>query len=86
VDNLRVDKDTVLFADLLGFEMDPKLHSPVILGSGATTRFLDHPEEFSMQDDIRQAAHELDRIHDIVIFEGTGHPGGSVAGISNAHG
>jgi len=86
VDNLRVDKDTVLFADLLGFDMDPRLHSPVILGSGATTRFLDHPEEFSLQEDIRQAAHELDRIHDIVIFEGTGHPGvGSVAGISNAH-
>jgi len=86
VDNLRVDKDTVLFADLLGFDMDPKLHSPVILGSGATTRFLDHPEEFNLQEDIRNAAIELDRIHDIVIFEGTGHPGvGSVAGISNAH-
>jgi len=86
VDNLRVDKDTVLFADLLGFEMVPKLHSPVILGTGATTRFLDHPEEFNMQEDIKTAAIELDRIHDIVIFEGTGHPGvGSVAGISNAH-
>jgi len=86
VDNLRVDKDTVLFADLLGFDMDPKLHSPVILGAGATTRFLDHPGEFNMQEDIRQAAIGLDRLHDIVIFEGTGHPGvGSVAGISNAH-
>ena len=86
VDNLRVDKDTVLFADLLGFEMDPKLHSPVILGTGATTRYLDHPEEFNMQEEIQTAAIELDRIHDIVIFEGTGHPGvGSVAGISNAH-
>jgi len=86
VDNLRVDKYTVLFADLLGFDMDPKLHSPVILGAGATTRFLDHPGEFNMQEDIRQAAIGLDRLHDIVIFEGTGHPGvGSVAGISNAH-
>jgi len=86
VDNLRVDKDTVLFSDLLGFDMDPKLHSPVILGAGATTRFLDHPHEFNMQEDIRQAAIGLDKLHDIVIFEGTGHPGvGSVAGISNAH-
>jgi dethiobiotin synthetase len=86
VDNLRVDKDTVLFADLLDFEIEPELHSPVILGTGATTRFLDHPEEFSLQEDIINAAHKLNTIHDLVIFEGTGHPGvGSVAGVSNAH-
>jgi dethiobiotin synthetase len=86
VDNLRVDKDTVLFADLLDFEIEPELHSPVILGTGATTRFLDHPEEFSLQEDIINAAHKLNAIHDLVIFEGTGHPGvGSVAGVSNAH-
>ncbi|HJW30868.1 MAG TPA: AAA family ATPase, partial [Saprospiraceae bacterium] len=86
MDNMRVDKDTVLFADLLDFTIDPKLHSPVILGTGATTRYLDHPEEFTMEQDIEAAAHALDRLHDIVIFEGTGHPGvGSVAQISNAH-
>jgi BioD-like phosphotransacetylase family protein len=86
VDNLRVDKDTVLFADLLDFDIDPTLHSPVILGTGATTRFLDHPQEFSFEQDILNAAHELDRLHDLVIFEGTGHPGvGSVAAVSNAH-
>ena len=86
IDNLRVDKDTVLFADLLGFDIDPRLHSPVILGTGATTRYLDNPEEFSLQEDIKAAAIELDKLHDIVIFEGTGHPGvGSVAEVSNAH-
>lgn len=86
VDNLRVDKDTVLFADLLDFNIDPLLHSPVILGTGATTRYLDHPEEFSLEEDVRNAAHKLNAMHDIVIFEGTGHPGvGSVAGVSNAH-
>jgi len=31
-----VDKDCVLFADLIGFEMDPTIHSPVILPRGAT--------------------------------------------------
>jgi dethiobiotin synthetase len=86
VDNLRVDKDTVLFADLIDFHIDPKLHSPVILGTGATTRYLEHPEEFNLEADIRNAAIELDRLHDVVIFEGTGHPGvGSVAEMSNAH-
>lgn len=86
VDNLRVDKDTVLFADLLDFDLEPTLHSPVILGKGATTRYLDNPSDFTYEADIINAAHELDRMHDIVIFEGTGHPGvGSVASVSNAH-
>jgi len=85
VDHLRVDKDTVLFADLLHFDMDPKLHSPVILGPGATTRYLDDPDQFHYHEDLLHAAHELGRIHDFIIFEGTGHPGvGSVAGVSNA--
>lgn len=85
VDNLRVDKDTVLFADLIDFSLDPKLHSPVILGRGATTRILEHPEEFDLEKDIKRAAEEMDRLHDVVIFEGTGHPGvGSIARMSNA--
>jgi BioD-like phosphotransacetylase family protein len=82
---LQVDKDVVLFSDLLGFESDPAVHSPVILGPGATTDFLDNPGRFDYKNDILRAAHELDRRHELVIFEGTGHPGvGSVVGMSNA--
>ncbi len=82
---LQVDKDVVLFSDLLGFESDPSVHSPVILGQGATTDFLDNPAHFDYKNDILKAAHELDRRHELVIFEGTGHPGvGSVVGMSNA--
>lgn len=85
LDHLRVDKDTVLFSDLLHFDLDPRLHSPVILGPGATTRFLDDPSGFSLHDDLLYAAHHLGQLHDFVIFEGTGHPGvGSVADVSNA--
>ncbi len=72
VDNLRVDKDTVLFADLIHFEIDPELHSPVILGPGATKRVLDHPEEFDLENRIREAAKRLKAKYDVVIFEGTG--------------
>ena len=86
VDNLRVDKDTVLFADLIDFDIDPEIHSPVILGTGATTKYLDNPEEFNLSENIKNAAIRLNKLNDIVIFEGTGHPGvGSVAGVSNAH-
>ena len=85
-ENQRVDKDTVLFADLIDFDIVPELHSPIILGPGATTRFLDNPEEFSFEQDILSAASKLSEKHDVVIFEGTGHPGvGSIAQVSNAH-
>jgi dethiobiotin synthetase len=85
LENVRVDKDTLLFADLLGFELKADLHSPVILGQGATTMYLDDPNDFHFEDDIRYASQYLKEHHDFVIFEGTGHPGvGSIVNLSNA--
>ena len=85
LENVRVDKDTLLFADLLGFKIDPALHSPVILGQGTTTTYLDDPGQFDFRDQIMHAAHQLWNDHDYVIFEGTGHPGvGSIVDLSNA--
>jgi len=85
LNNLRVDKDTLLFADLLGFNLKPAYHSPVILGAGATTAYLDNPENFNYRKDIMKAAEYLKKTHDLVIFEGTGHPGvGSIVNLSNA--
>jgi dethiobiotin synthetase len=81
---LQVDKDVVLFGDLLGFQPNPALHSPVILGSGATTDYIDHPENFYFSNDIINASTQLKKLHQLVIFEGTGHPGvGSVVDQSN---
>ncbi|MFZ1749786.1 MAG: AAA family ATPase [Saprospiraceae bacterium] len=85
IQNLRVDKDTILFADLINFEIVPELHSPVILGPGATEQYLDHPDEESLYVQLKNAEKELSKSNEIVIYEGTGHPGvGSVAGVSNA--
>ena len=82
---LNVDKDVLLFADLLGFEVNPFLHSPVILGQGATSEYLENPQNYHYEKDILEAAHALEKLHDLVIFEGTGHPGvGSVVEMSNA--
>jgi dethiobiotin synthetase len=81
---LQVDKDVILFGDLLNFQPNPELHSPVILGSGATSDYLDHPENYRFSDDIMFASNQLKKQHELVIFEGTGHPGvGSVVGKSN---
>lgn len=82
---LRVDKDTILFADLINFELVPEIHSPVILGKGATEIYLDNPDKYPLGDRIKYAAEQLSRDNDLVIYEGTGHPGvGSVADLSNA--
>ncbi len=83
--DLRVDKDTLLFADLLHQDIEADIHSPVILGSGATSSYLDDPSAYHYKDAIRFASKTLSERHDVVIYEGTGHPGvGSVVDLSNA--
>ncbi len=83
--NLRVDKDTVLFAELIKFPIIPKIHSPVILGPGATAHFLDNPDMYDLPSRIHYAQDRLSESHDLVIYEGTGHPGvGSIVNLSNA--
>lgn len=85
IEGVIVDKDTELFAQLLGFDLRQVIHSPVILGAGATTAFLDNPEDFQYEDMIENAAKVLEEEHEIVIYEGTGHPGvGAVVDLSNA--
>jgi len=83
--NLKVDKDTILFADLIRFPIRPEIHSPVILGPGATTQFIDDPSEFHYEEKILYAQSILQQEHELVIYEGTGHPGvGSIVDLSNA--
>lgn len=83
--NLRVDKDTLLFADLLDFTIVPEHHSPILLGRGSTQAFLDNPEDFDLDALLDNAKEELESRYDMVVYEGTGHPGvGSIANVSNA--
>ncbi len=85
INNLIVDKDTVLFADLIHFDLIPEYHSPVILGKGATEKYLDNPNQYDLHAIISEAKRYMSNNNDITIYEGTGHPGvGSVAGLSNA--
>lgn len=85
INNLIVDKDTVLFADLIAFDLDPEIHSPVILGKGATAMYLDNPEIVDLENKIVHSEAKLSSEYELTIYEGTGHPGvGSVAGLSNA--
>lgn len=86
IEDMRVDKDTLLFADLIHFELEPQIHSPVIIGKGATRKLLDNTAyKQKMALLIKEAAQELNARNEMVIYEGTGHPGvGSIADLSNA--
>lgn len=85
VNNIEVDKDAVLFSDLMKFTLSAKVHSPVILGKGATSAFIDHPENFDYPNGIKYASEQLNQNNELVIYEGTGHPGvGAIVGLSNA--
>jgi len=84
-ENLTVDKDAFLFSRIMGFELSQKVHSPVILGAGATTAYLDDPDRFPYQQNILEAADFLHQHNEVVVYEGTGHPGvGSIVNLSNA--
>lgn len=82
---LRVDKDALLFSRIMDFQLASEIHSPVILGRGATTDYLDNPDAFDYRERILRASEFLENENEAVIFEGTGHPGvGSVVDLSNA--
>jgi len=81
----KVDKDTLLFSDLIGFDIQAEVHSPIIFWKGATQEFIDTPDKYKPVERIQNAERILSERHDRVIYEGTGHPGvGSVANLSNA--
>jgi dethiobiotin synthetase len=82
---LRVDKDALLFSRVMNFELASEIHSPVILGKGATTSFLDDPASFDYAGRITRASNFLQEENEVVVYEGTGHPGvGTVVDLSNA--
>ncbi|MDP4821839.1 MAG: dethiobiotin synthase, partial [Saprospiraceae bacterium] len=84
-DGMTADKDAVLFAKVIGFNMDPDIHSPVILGKGVTADYIENPSNFDFSKRILHAADVLENNFDVVVYEGTGHPGvGSVVDLSNA--
>ena len=85
VNGEKVDKDTLLFSDLAGFNIDPRTHSPVIFWKGATIEFLENNISQDLEKMILRAQSQLNQQHERIIYEGTGHPGvGSVANLSNA--
>ena len=85
LDNYKVDKDAFLFSGVMDFELVSEIHSPVILGKGATADYLDDPTQQNYPEKILKAKDVLENNYELVVYEGTGHPGvGSVCDLSNA--
>jgi hypothetical protein len=82
----EVDKDTALFAGTFGLEADLAYMSPVVARHEFTRQVLDGViRTEALRDRIATSVAELERRHDFLIIEGTGHGGvGSVIGLSNA--
>ena len=85
LENYQVDKDAFLFSGVMDFELVSDIHSPVILGKGATANYLDDPSHQNYPQKILKAKEVLEDNYELVVYEGTGHPGvGSVCDLSNA--
>lgn len=83
--DLKVDKDALLFSKSMMFELKAEDHSPVIIGRGVTSDYLDDPSKYDFRSLIQPASRRLQAEYDFVVYEGTGHPGvGSVCDMSNA--
>jgi BioD-like phosphotransacetylase family protein len=79
------DKDAVLFSQVIGFDIHPEWHSPVIIGRGVTKAYIENPESFDFESQLELATQKLHSEYEIVVYEGTGHPGvGTVCDLSNA--
>jgi len=81
-----VDKDAALIAQVFGLENEIALMSPLVIGKGATKKFLDGElsREWAMEK-VVAACRELESRYDLLLIEGAGHGGvGSVIGLNNA--
>ena len=81
-----VDKDAALMAQVFGLEHDITFMSPLVIGKGATKKFVDGElsREWAMEK-VVTACRELESRNDLLLIEGAGHGGvGSVIGLNNS--
>jgi len=82
----KADKDAVLFKEHFEITSSYPVISPVICDSGFTRDFLDHKiDPKALLKKIQASYHEIQKEHNYVLLEGTGHVGvGSIFELSNA--
>ncbi|ADN01888.1 AAA family ATPase [Spirochaeta thermophila] len=88
-DGTMIDKDARILQEFSGIpDLDPRVVSPVRLGSGFTKEFLDSPNRKAEEEKLtRKVLDSMEALSHkkIIVAEGTGHPGvGGIVGLSNA--
>ncbi len=85
-EDLWIDKDAALVANVFNLEDDIRLMSPVVVHAGDTRKVLDGEiTKAQLELQLLEACRELENRCDFLIIEGAGHSGvGSVLGLSNA--
>ncbi|MCD4776570.1 MAG: AAA family ATPase [Candidatus Aegiribacteria sp.] len=85
LDGESVGEDTFLVNTSLGLEIPQKYTAPFAMSSGISEKFLAEGHPSDIEKKIKKAYSYLKSISDIVVVEGTGHPGvGSVFNLCNA--
>jgi hypothetical protein len=85
VDGDSVGQDSWFIDRALGLDLPLQHSAPFSAFSGAAKRYIRTGEPDDIEARVRRAYRKLSRGYDMVLAEGTGHPGvGSVFGLSNA--
>ena len=85
LDGASVGEDSFLVNTSLGLHSELKYATPFAMSSGASEKFLEDGHPVNIRGKILKAFRHLAADTDMVVVEGTGHPGvGSVFGLCNA--
>jgi len=85
IDGESVGEDTFLVNTSLGLDIPQEYTAPFAMTPGESERYLAHSHPANIGKKIEKAFKHLTSISDLVIVEGTGHPGvGSVFNLCNA--
>jgi dethiobiotin synthetase len=84
-DGKSVGEDTFLVNTSLGLDIPQEYTAPFAMSPGVSEKYLAESQPSDIEKRIRRAYRHLRSISDIVVVEGTGHPGvGSVFNLCNA--
>lgn len=85
VNGMNISDDSYLINTYLGLDSSLSDATPFSSGSGMAEEFIRHGNSDELKRSIKKSYKRLSKISDLVVIEGTGHPGvGSVFGMCNA--